>query len=68
MSDRQKAEAARILADIRAKLKHPAKPLAMPRAVYTTQRDIDRERALEMVAAEIKASLERCAALEIADV
>jgi hypothetical protein len=40
----------------------------MPRVTMRTQGDIDRERALEMVAAEIKASLERCAELESADV
>lgn len=38
----------------------------MPRVEMRTQHEIDRERALEMVAKEIQASLERCAALEAA--
>ena len=54
-----------LLARLFGSVKGPADGIKrMPRVTMRTQQDIDRERALEMVAAEIKASLERCEALE----
>jgi hypothetical protein len=63
-----RGEARQILRNVGA-LEAAERMPTMPPADYliTTQRDADRQKALEMVAREIQASIDRCAELETAE-
>lgn len=59
-------QASAILARIRQQLGTPAPVKTMPTPEFITQREADCQQALEMVAKEMQASIERCEALESA--
>lgn len=61
---RERADAAKLLADLQRTVKKSLTVRTMPKPVFISQRQADREKAMRMIEAEMLASLKRCEELE----